>query len=126
MATELQDFVTNIFSPLVADMRSLKGVNMVNDFIRLDDEANFESIQQKFEWTRTSLVISLSLLIGLATDFIGKFAKNQIQKTLLPYFMTIVRVAFSQSLAGLGFLDSRNPSIYSSDQCSPEFDFNLA
>ena len=38
---------------------------MVNELIRLDDEANFESIQQKFEWTRTSLVISLSLLIRI-------------------------------------------------------------
>ena len=37
---------------------------MVNDLIRLDDEANFENIQQKFEWTRTSLVVSFSLLIG--------------------------------------------------------------
>ena len=45
-------------------MRFIKGVNMVNDLIRLDDEANFENIQQKFEWTRTSLVISFSLLIG--------------------------------------------------------------
>ena len=45
-------------------MRFIKGVNMVNDLIRLDDEANFENIQQKFEWTRTSLVVSFSLLIG--------------------------------------------------------------
>ena len=39
---------------------------MVNDLIRLDDEANFETIQQKFEWTRTSVVISFSLLIGIS------------------------------------------------------------
>lgn len=45
-------------------MRFIKGVNMVNDLIRLDDETNFENIQQKFEWTRTSLVISFSLVIG--------------------------------------------------------------
>ena len=52
-------------------MRTNKGVNMVNDLIRLDDEANFENIQQKFEWTRTSLVISLSLLIGIPDSKFG-------------------------------------------------------
>ena len=52
-------------------MRTNKGVNMVNDLIRLDDEANFENIQQKFEWTRTSLVITLSLLIGIPDSKFG-------------------------------------------------------
>ena len=31
---------------------------------------------------------------GLMTDFIGKFAKNQVQKSLLPYFAAIGRVEF--------------------------------
>ena len=37
---------------------------MVNDLIRLDDQTNYENTQQKFEWTRTTLVIILSLFIG--------------------------------------------------------------
>ena len=37
---------------------------MVNDLIRLDDQTDFENTQQKFEWTRISLVIFLSIFIG--------------------------------------------------------------
>ena len=34
--------------------------------------------------------------VGLMTDFIGKFAKNQVQKTLLPYFAAIGWVEFKK------------------------------
>ena len=92
-----------------------KGVNLVNDIIRLHDAVNFDSVQQAFELTRISLgfqltnltklttrfqnvvigitliryqfkVITLNLITGFISDRIKPYTKNELQKTLYPYF----------------------------------------
>ena len=42
------------------------------------------------------IVVRFESDVGLMTDFIAKFAKNQVQKTLLPYFAAIGWVEFEK------------------------------
>ena len=79
---------------------------MVNDLIRLDDQTNYENTQQKFEWTRTSLVIILSLFIGKSDSNLKLKSLQILFSKILPFLKKSIRLEL-YSLNGLKFVSER-------------------